>query len=439
MDKTNKKTENSAKKVVLLVAILGLLLFNSKNAAQGVSCESAAIISCANLSKDDAIKCLNKIADECRNLKEIKSQQQDTLQTQLDLINTEQQRNQIELQVTQKKAETVSQQINDLEQQVAEKEKQIQYQKTILVGLMQTYYDYYQQGILNIVLLNKDLSNFFNQSDYIEQSSTKINDVLGSIRDAKNNLEGEQLDLQQKKAEMDRLKGDLQDRNYYLEANESQKQSLIVKTQGEEAKYKDLLAQVERQKLELFDFSSASNLGEVSASVDSYQAPDKKYSTDWYFSQKDSRWADERIGLSSYLMKNYGCAVAAVSMVFRNYGSSIDPGKLAKQKIFDDALIIWPGSWNPGIILASSTAHSGVSWSTVDSAIKNNHPVIVYIRKTNGKGGHYVVIYAKDSNDYIVNDPYFGPKLYLSTSRALVGKIGADSGTKIDQMIIYKK
>ncbi|HLN19248.1 MAG TPA: C39 family peptidase, partial [Patescibacteria group bacterium] len=192
------------------------------------------------------------------------------------------------------------------------------------------------------------------------------------------------------------------------------------------------------QKKELFNFSEASNLGEVSASVSKYPKPSENLaSTSWYFSQKDSRWGNKRIGNSNSLMKDYGCAVTSISMVFRKKGSSIDPGKMAGQKIFYYDLIKWPATWSPGIALTSSVSHGNIRWSTVDSELKNDNPVIVYIKKTNGRGGHYVVISGKDSKDYIVHDPYFGSNLYLGTSKALVGKIGVDSGVKIDQMIIY--
>ena len=137
-------------------------------------------------------------------------------------------------------------------------------------------------------------------------------------------------------------------------------------------------------------------------------------------------------------MKDYGCAVSAVSMTFKYYGVSIDPGKMAKQPIFSYDLIRWPTSWPPDISLISSTAHSGVNWSNVDNYIKNKQPVIVYIKKTNGRGGHYVVIQGKDSKDYIVHDPYFGSNLYLGTSRSLMGEMSPKSGTKVDQAIVYK-
>ena len=245
-------------------------------------------------------------------------------------------------------------------------------------------------------------------------------------------------ELNQQREESNKIKEALTNKNAALESSESQKQSLLTKTQGEEEKYQKLLAHVEEQKKELFNFSEASNADEVSASVNSYPAPkDHLASTSWYFSQKDSRWGDKRIGNSSSLMKDYGCAVTSVSMVLRKKGAGIDPGKMAGQKIFYYDLIKWPDTWSPGIALVSSISHGNINWKTIDTEIAKGNPVIAYIGKTNGGGGHYVVITGKDSKDYIVHDPYFGANLYLGTSKALVGKIGKDSGVKMDQMIIY--
>jgi len=431
-----KENQNKALsvKILLLAAIFGLLFFNYKNyTARGISCSA--------LTGDAAQQCkdLEQKAAEYKNLIDLKNQQQDTLQQQLALIDEEQKRNQVEFQVVKNKVEDISGQIDSLEKEIDEKEKMIDYDRNILSGLMQSYYDDYQQGILGIVLINKDFSDVLNQNDYLEQSSIKVNEVLSSVADAKSKLQADQNDLQQKKSENDKLRADLESKTYYLQANEYQKQTLLTQTQGDEAKYQQLLARVEEQKLELFDFSSASNASEVFNSVGNYPKPDQKYwATSWYFSQRDSRWGNTTIGNSNSTMKSYGCAVTSLAMVFRKYGSNTDPGKMAKQPIFYYDLIKWPGSWSPGITLSSSIGHNGVNWSTVDSEISKGNLVIVYIRKTNGKGGHYVVIHNKDNKDYIVNDPYFGSNLYLSTSKALVGQIGVNSGVTIDQMIIYK-
>ena len=215
---------------------------------------------------------------------------------------------------------------------------------------------------------------------------------------------------------------------------------MLSQTQGEQAKYQQLLARVEAQKLELMNFGSADNLASIKASVDGYAKPSSGLaSTSWYFNQTDSRWGKKTIGNSNSLMEDYGCAISCVSMVFRYYGISTNPGAMAKEKIFYYDLIQWPTSWSSGIKLTSSISHGNINWKTIDSEIAQDHPVIVYIGKTSGSGGHYVVVTGKDSKDYIVHDPYFGANIYLGTSRALIGALGKNSGTTVNQLIIYKK
>lgn len=416
----------------LIAAVFGLALF---------SLAKAEDIDCSQLTGDDQKKCeiLEKKAENYQDLIDIKNKQQSTLQKQMELINTEQMRTQTALTDTKSKAEDLAGKINELERDISYKEDLISYQRLMLIGMMQSYYEYYQQGVLDLVLINRDFSAILNQSDYLEQTSVKINEILDSIQKTKTELEGQQNDLVRKREESEKLKRDLEQKKQDLLASEAQKQNLLVQTQGEEAKYQQLLSRVEAQKKELFNFSEASNLAEVDASVSSYAKPNSKYwaSTSWYFSQKDSRWGEKTIGNSSSLMKDYGCAVTSVSMAFKFAGANIDPGKMAKQKIFYYDLIKWPATWEPDIKLASSIYHGNINWKTVDKEIAKDHPVIVFIKKTNGRGGHYVVIHNKDKKDYVVHDPYFGSNLYLGTSRALVGALGANSGTTIDQMIVY--
>lgn len=430
------KTKNSRIalffQLFLTAAVFGLALFSSVLADD---------IDCSQLMGDDKKKCeiLEKKAEDYQDLIDIKNKQQTTLQKQMQIIDTEQVRTQVELASTKTQAEELEVKISDLERDISYKEDLVSYQRLILIGMMQSYYEYYQQGVLDLVLINRNFSSILNQADYMQQTSMKVNEILDGIQKAKAELESEQNDLEQKKQESEKLKQELEQKKKDLQTSEAQKQNLLTQTQGEEAKYQQLLTRVEAQKKELFNFSEASNLAEVDASVGSYAKPDSKYwaSTSWYFSQKDSRWGNKTIGNSSSLMKDYGCAVTSVSMAFKFAGASIDPGRMAKQKIFYYDLIKWPATWEPDISLASSISHGNINWKTVDKEIAADHPVIVFIRKTNGRGGHYVVIHNKDSKDYIVHDPYFGSNLYLGTSRALVGALGANSGTVVDQMIIY--
>lgn len=227
-------------RLFLTAAIFGLALFSFNNTGMAEESE------CSQLTGDDKDKCkeLEKKAEAYRDLIEIKNKQQATLQKQINLIDAEKQKNQIIIQKTQDQVMTLSEQISLLEREILGKEEQIQMQKKILTGLIRSYYENYQQGMLNIVLLNRNFSETLSQADYVQQSSFKVQDVLLSIREAKIELEKQQTELKSKKTENEQLKERLEDRKQELQSSENQKTSLLTHTKGEESKYQQLLARV---------------------------------------------------------------------------------------------------------------------------------------------------------------------------------------------------
>ncbi len=402
---------------------------------------------CDQLAGDDKLKCqeLEKKAEAYRNLINIKDKQQQTLQKQMELLDKEQEKNKTDLQDTGLKTDELGSQIQELEREIDNKKSDLKYRKSMLAGLMRSYYENYQQGLLNIVLINEDFSDILDHADYVGQSSIKLSEILQEIVKTKEALEGEQSQLEEKRKEIEDLKDQLETRKKTLEANEIQKQVLLTQTKGEEERYRKLLTRVEEQKQELFNFSEAGNLAEVIASVNNYPKPKLEYwaSESWYYSQRDPRWGENFIGNSKSNLKDWGCAVTSVAMVSTFYGNRISPNILAKQPIYAFDLIKWNlGGWSSTAMAVDSvygSSHGNINWSVVDKMIASKIPVVVNIRKTNGKGGHYVVIHNKDKTDYVVHDPYFGSNIYLNTTRALMGTIGDKSSTVVDQMIIYKK
>lgn len=432
-----KEIKKNILRVFLISLVFGFVFFAAHYAKA-----ADTTVDCNTLSGDAEATCeaLEKKAKAYQDLIDIKNKQQTTLQKQMNILDAEQSKNQSEFQKTQKEVTDYVKKTDSIQSEIEYKENLIKYQKMLLSKLLQTYYEYYQDGVLQFVLIDNDLASSFSQLDHIKQISTSTTDLLAEIQKVKDDLKKEYDDVQERRVASEKLKETLADKKGELQATENQKQSLLTQTKGEQQKYQGLLARVESQKLELFNFGSAENLSSVSASVNSYARPtDNLASTSWYFNQTDSRWGKKTIGNSNSLMEDYGCAISAVSMVFKYYNVGVSPGTMAKEKIFYYDLINWPTTWSSGISLASSTSHGNMNWNTVDSEIAKGHPVIAYIGKTAGSGGHYVVIHNKDKKDYIVHDPYFGANLYLGTSRALVGALGRNSGTVMNQMIIYKK
>ncbi|EKE16320.1 MAG: hypothetical protein ACD_11C00020G0025 [uncultured bacterium] len=401
-----------------------------------------------DMSVDDAkekIAELEKKAQAYREIIELKQKQQASLNNQISLMDVNISQVETEIEINKNKIEELNALIERKELEIRDKEETILSQKKLLGGLLKNYYEQQQKNILSVFLTDNVLAPFMSEKDRLAQIGNKIQEIINGVKSLKEQLENEKGDLKKDKEDVSILHADLQNRNENLQYSKDNKEVLLAKTQGEEEKYKKLLERVEKQKLELLNFDElySESYSINGMSVNEYIEKNKPSSSlnsslSWYYSQKDSSWANTKIGNSKSLMKDYGCAVASVAMAFTKQGDTITPKSLTQKPIFSWDLIAWPSTSMPSGKVdmdESGSYHGNISFSKIDSEIKNGTPVIVYIKKSSG-GGHYVVIHTKDKkkNDYVVHDPYFGPNLYLSTSRALVGNGGS---TTMDQMIIY--
>jgi peptidoglycan hydrolase CwlO-like protein len=436
-------------KISFAVVVVGaFVLFQNLTLAQSIPSNSDTTNSAATNAADqqqienkqDQIEDLEKKAESYRQMIELNQSKEQTLSNQIRLMESQISSLERDIADIQQKIESTTQDIETLFSQIETKQEEIEVQKIVLGELLQAYYENDQDTLTEMLLKNSSFSEFMNQTEYISQTGSKVDEVLASISDAKNQLEISKKQLEEKNEQQKEQRGDITQKKISLDSEQSSKEYLLVETQGQEQKYQQLLERVETQKQELLgdieelSVEKSSELAEVESSLKKPKAG--LASTSWYFSQKDSRWKDQHIGLSNTKMKNYGCAVTAVAMVLNYHGADINPGTLAKQPIFYHDLIVWPQSWK-GVNLSSSTAHGNVSWSTIDKEIKNNNPVIVFVKATKRGAGHYVVIHGKDKNgDYVVHDPYWGANIFLNSTRRMVGAL-YNSPTEIDQMIVY--
>lgn len=234
----NKNIQIVSKTVLTTASFLLLFLF-TQGSAQSYDCDLSA----------DKEKCeaYEKKAKAYQDIIDIKAKAQATLQSQLAVIDAQQTKTQAELTSTKNKAEELKQQIADLEKDIANEQKQINYQKNILIGLMQSYYEDYQQGLLNIVLAKEDFSNVLSQTDHVENSSLKVSDVLAAVKESKARLDKQKDELTGKKEESEKMKEELEKKNLNLQYTETQKQTLLGQTQAEKEKYEKLLSNIENE------------------------------------------------------------------------------------------------------------------------------------------------------------------------------------------------
>ena len=390
--------------------------------------------------KQKTLESLEQKARNYQRLIDLKRKQQNTLKNQMELMNVRLNSLQNSIEITQKKIAHNQEEVNKIQRRINAIEKRVADSKKQLAEMLRAYNQIEREIFLEMLAEKNNFSSVLNQAEYLSQASLKIEDALRKIRQEKDKLTQEQALLQQEKDKLDQQKKKLQEESYYLISEKNAKNLILEKTKGEEQKYQVLLSRVEEQKRQIMgdlDDLSQEKRGELANIQAEAPKPKKNLaSTSWYYSQKDRRWGYNRIGLSSSLIKDYGCALTALAMVFTYHGKTITPGQLASQPIFYRDLIVWPKYWK-GLKLISSTAHGEVSWSAIDKQLNKKRPVIVFVRAAGGKG-HYVVIHGKDKGGYIVHDPLFGSNIYLKTTQKLVGAV-YNSSTRIDQAIVYQK
>jgi len=430
------KSQNLMKSVALsslLILILGGCFFVSPASGEDIE----------DMTEEERQKELEKLDEKAEKYQEIldlKEKQVGIISGQISSIAVKIAGLESQIREKESKISDISRELEVTLRGISEKERLIDRQKVALSEMIREYHSGMDDGAAVFLSADSGISQLFlKREDWMMETGQRVRTLLHEMERTKSVLVSERSELEAERTEVESLKTELREKNGELETLKTEKQTQLSRTRTEQQNYEDKLARVEAQKNELLNFSATANIAEVYESVEKYDRPDEKYwaSTSWYYSQHDSRWGDVKMGKSGSLMKDWGCAVSSVAMVFTELGSRIDPGALAKKPIFYYDLIEWPTTWSGGIERVSSTAHGNVSWSTIDREIADGNPVIVYIRRSRG-GGHYVVIHTKTKKgDYVVHDPYFGANLYLDTSRSLVGKLGTDSPTRIDQMIIY--
>ncbi|MBD3299884.1 MAG: hypothetical protein GF347_00870, partial [Candidatus Moranbacteria bacterium] len=330
--------------------------------------------------------------------------------------------------------------IKQLELKIEQKNKEIIKKQEILKSLINKIYHESNQSSVELMLEYDSLEDYFKEMEKLNGINEKTKNVLEGINEDKMELEHRRIEMNEKFQKLVSLKEESEQNKQYLDSQQDAKEDILKVTQGEEDKYQELLARVEEQRnmiLGNFDQMASEHSGEIAAVKAKQKKPKTGLaSTSWYYSQLDPRWADDNIGMSQTKMGQYGCAVTSVSMVLRYHGVMINPGVLAKQKIFYYDLIVWPSYWQ-GVKRVSSSGHGNVDWDVIDDEIKDGNPVIVFVGAKGRGAGHYVAIHGKDKNgEYVVHDPYWGPNIYLDSTRELISVLYGSS-TYIDQMIVY--
>jgi peptidoglycan hydrolase CwlO-like protein len=459
--KNRTKTNNITK--LLLILLVPFLLFSlnfswQKN-VQADELEDLIDDYCKDVSEEECDEYkeeledtedeMDDLEDELENAKKLaklKREQAKTLENQVGLLNLEINNVQGEINTLEGEISTTEEKINQIVEEIDKKNKNIENYKENLGEMLRSYQKLNHGLGLSFISKESSLTDVFNRSDYLSQVSDKINVVLKIIKEEKETLRGKREDLEIEKGKLDNQKSEMDEQKSALDSKKYEKNSLLTRTKGEEAEYQALIDKIESQmKQLLIDVGSltAAEQGELNDILEDADEPKEgKASTSWYYSQRNSKWGDDRLGGSRYTIEDSGCAITSIAMVFTYHGEKVDPGDLADVSSFtNQGYIDWGSPTKKfDMELAKRTGHSTSNFSSseIKDYIEDDIPVIAYISA--GGPGHYVVIHGYDSKrkDFVAHDPYWGANLLLETSKKLVATLHKRS-VYMDQIIVYEE
>lgn len=135
--------------------------------------------------------------------------------------------------------------------------------------------------------------------------------------------------------------------------------------------------------------------------------------------QNDPRWKDKKIGLqNSFTISQVGCLLTSLAMVLNHYGSSVTPASLNDTMKASGG---FNGAWIKSAQVPGAFPQLGMKrqkWveceykpapmDWVDQGLATGSLILVRVDWSADPGiqGHWVVIYAKEGDDYLIWDPW---------------------------------
>ncbi len=141
-------------------------------------------------------------------------------------------------------------------------------------------------------------------------------------------------------------------------------------------------------------------------------------------SQQDPRWKNEKLGFSNHKIGPYGCALTSLTMLVNGFGETETPASL-NQKLkglgqgngFIDDLVVWGGlpllfpDFSLRKVYLCREENKPAPLAEIDASLARGQAVLVELDRSPAAGlqNHWVVLYKKVGDDYLMNDPWNYP------------------------------
>lgn len=245
--------QNYTVKVILSTFLLTALFFGIKNAQLAYGEDDDLInaeIQELNQQIQNQKKQLDSLAERQKAYSqaiEAKQAEKNTLNSQLEILEARQAKAQLEIEKANLEINKTDLEAKKVALDIMDTNSRIEQQKEHISKLLRLVYKQDQISTLEILLLNDSISEFLNQSKYLENANEELRNSLAKLQNDKERLERAQVEVKDKSQELAKLKNDLEEKKSQLAYEESEKNYLLEETRSSEKAYQDLLQQAKRE------------------------------------------------------------------------------------------------------------------------------------------------------------------------------------------------
>ena len=247
-------------------------------------------------------------------------EQKQTLKNEIDKFNAAISLTTTRIYTTSKQIEALEKEIKDLGQKINRLDISLDQISQVLIRRIAETYKKGKIETLTLLFSSSDFSDFISRWKYLRIMQIHDKKLMLQLENVRSNYEDQKNLKEEKQAELGAAKKKLESQKAILAQEKAAKENLLRITQNNEKKYQELLAKAAAEVRSLKGFTSKQTGGVL---------PPQNSPDGWFYSQRDERWANRTIGLSSETIFDVGCLVSSVAMIFKYYGQNVNPIDIA--------------------------------------------------------------------------------------------------------------
>lgn len=187
------------------------------------------------------IEKLEKEIEQYKTEVDAVGKQAKTLQGSVKSLDLTQKKLSTDIKVTENKISAANYTLEKVNLEIKNAENSLERSLDSLGGILRSVNENDNSTLIEILLTNRSLSEFWNDVDVMNKLQTGLDEKMNILKELKKQLEEKRGEYQKTKDSLATLKGNLGDQKKIVDISKNEKQSLLKETQNKESNFKKTL------------------------------------------------------------------------------------------------------------------------------------------------------------------------------------------------------